>query len=229
MYGISKRKGIVERAGSTAEEALMESTLSRQEFLERTDPRKRWKEPMTLSKLIDWMWTPPDSAPRSTVLIRCMVGGVFLWEGILKFVYTNQGVGRFTKIGIPVPALMAHLIAVLEIVGGVLLISGFLTRLIAVPFVVEMVVAMLSTKVALYFGTSPLPLPPAPPQIGAWAVLHEIRSEYAQIMSALFLLVAGPGPWSVDAILARMRKRGTRTSRGAGSAIQAGNCPVKPE
>jgi len=80
-----------------------------------------------------------------------------------------------------------------------------------------MVVAMLSTKVALYFGTSPLPLPPAPPQVGAWAVLHEIRSEYAQIMSAIFLLVAGPGPWSVDAILARVRNRGTRTSRGAGS------------
>src|SRR3989475_3505290 len=34
--------------------------------------------------------TPPDSAPRSTVLIRCMVGGVFLWEGILKFVYTRS-------------------------------------------------------------------------------------------------------------------------------------------
>ena len=207
----------------------MEGTTSRQGFPQRADSRVTRKDRMSLPKLIDWMLTPPDSTPRSTILVRCMVGGVFLWEGILKFVYTNQGVGRFTKIGIPVPALMAHLIAVLEIVGGALLISGFLTRLIAVPFVVEMVVAMLSTKVALYFGTSPLPLPPAPPQIGAWAVLHEIRSEYAQIMSALFLLVAGPGPWSVDAILARMRKRGTRTSRGAGSAIQVGNCPVKPE
>src|SRR4029453_11427962 len=95
----------------------------------------------------------------------------------------------------------------LEIVGGALLISGFLTRLIAIPFVIEMVVAILSTKVALYFGTSPLPLPPAPPQIGTWAVLHEIRSDYAQIMSVIFLLVAGPGPWSVDATRARVRTR----------------------
>src|SRR4029453_4337635 len=94
----------------------------------------------------------------------------------------------------------------LEIVGGALLISGFLTRLIAIPFVIEMVVAILSTKVALYFGTSPLPLPPAPPQSGVWAVLHEIRSDYAQIMSVLFLLIAGPGAWSVDAILARGRR-----------------------
>src|SRR5262249_55061876 len=202
----------------------------RQVFVERTDPtdlKIRRNDPMSLRKLIDWMLTPPDSAPRSTILIRCMVGGVFLWEGILKFVYTNQGVGRFTKIGIPAPELMAHCVAVLEIVGGVLLISGFLTRLIAIPFVIEMVVVILSTKVALYFGTSPLPLPPAPPQSGAWAVLHEIRSDYAQIMSVLFLLAAGPGPWSVDAILARLRKRGTRTSSGAGSAIEVGNRSVK--
>jgi len=208
----------------------MDSIIKRQGFVERTDPtdlKIRRKDPMSLRKLIDWMLTPPDSAPRSTILIRCMVGGVFLWEGILKFVYTNQGVGRFMKIGIPAPELMAHFVAVLEIVGGALLICGFLTRLIAIPFVIEMVVAILSTKVALYFGTSPLPLPPAPPQIGAWAVLHEIRSDYAQIMSVLFLLAAGPGPWSVDAILARLRKRGTRTSSGAGSAIEVGNHAVK--
>jgi putative oxidoreductase len=208
----------------------MDSIIKRQGLVERTDPtdlKIRRKDPMSLRKLIDWMLTPPDSAPRSTILIRCMVGGVFLWEGILKFVYTNQGVGRFMKIGIPAPGLMANFVAVLEIVGGALLISGFLTRLIAIPFVIEMVVAILSTKVALYFGTSPLPLPPAPPQSGAWAVLHEIRSDYAQIMSVLFLLAAGPGPWSVDAILARMRKRGTLTSSGAGAAIEVGNRSVK--
>jgi putative oxidoreductase len=163
---------------------------------------------MSIEKFIRWMLTPPLSAPRSTVLIRFMAGGVFFWEGLLKFVYTNQGVGRFTKLGIPAPEFMAHFVAILEIVGGVLLICGFLTRFITIPFVIEMIVAILSTKVALYLGTSPLPLPPSPPQTGLWAVLHEIRSEYAQIMCALFLLTAGPGPWSVDAILARVR-RGT--------------------
>jgi putative oxidoreductase len=160
---------------------------------------------MSARKLIDWMFFPTDSAPRSTVLIRWMAGAVFLWEGILKFVYINQGVGRFTKLGIPFPGPTAHFVAVLEIVGGMLLIAGFLTRVISVPFIIEMIVAILSTKISLYLGTSPLPLPPAPPQVGAWAVLHEIRSDYAQIMSALFLLSAGPGPWSVDAMLARAR------------------------
>jgi putative oxidoreductase len=156
-----------------------------------------------MKRLMNCFLSPPDSAPRSTVLIRLMAGGVFLWEGILKFVYTNQGVGRFTKLGIPFPGPMAHFVAVLEIVGGLLLMAGFLTRFISVPFIIEMIVAILSTKISLYLGTSPLPLPPAPPKVGPWAVLHEIRSDYAQIMSVTFLLIAGPGPWSVDAILAR--------------------------
>jgi uncharacterized membrane protein YphA (DoxX/SURF4 family) len=162
---------------------------------------------VTLRKSIDWLFNPPLSAPSSTILIRLMAGGVFLSEGILKFAYVNQGVGRFTKIGIPEPAPMAHFVAILEIVGGLLLASGFLTRLITIPFVIEMLVAILSTKVALYLGTSPLPLPPAPPQIGIWAVLHESRSDYAQIMCVLFLLIAGPGPWSLDGLLALGKKR----------------------
>ncbi len=168
-----------------------------------------------MKRLINWFFFPTLSAPRSTVLVRLMAGSVFFWEGILKFVYTNQGVGRFTKLGIPFPGPTAHFVAVLEIVGGLLVMAGFLTRVISVPFVIEMIVAILSTKISLYLGTSPLPLPPAPPKVGAWAVLHEIRSDYAQIMSVLFLLIAGPGPWSVDAILARLRTLRTTAGHAA--------------
>jgi len=99
------------------------------------------------------------------------------------------------------PETLAPAIAVLEIVGGLALIAGVLTRPFAVLFIGEMIVAMLSTKISMYLGTSPLPLPPVPPQVGIWAVLHEVRSEYAQIMSAIFLLISGPGPWSLDASL----------------------------
>jgi uncharacterized membrane protein YphA (DoxX/SURF4 family) len=156
---------------------------------------------------MEWLWVPPLTAPRATILIRSMAGSVFLWEGILKFVYVNQGVGRFTKLGFAFPELTAQFVGVLEIVGGILLITGLLTRVTAIPFAIEMVVAMLSTKIALYLRTSPLPLPPVPPQIGIWAVLHEVHSEYAQLMSVLFLLAAGPGPWSVDALIDRARVR----------------------
>lgn len=118
----------------------------------------------------------------------------------------QPGWGTVRLIGIPFPETMATFVALLEIVGGILLISGLFTRLITVPFIIEMLVAMLSTKITMYLGTSPLPLPPAPPKTGMWAVLHEIRSEYAQLMSVTFLLIAGPGPWSIDALLARRRR-----------------------
>ena len=167
---------------------------------------------MDRNKMWHWFLNPPATAPTATVLLRLMAGGVFLWEGILKFVFANQGVGRFTKLGFPAPALTANFVGGLEIVGGLLLIAGLLTRVIAVPFIIEMIVAMVSTKVSMYLGTSPLPLPPVPPQIGLWAVLHEIRSEYAQLMVVIFLLIAGPGRWSLDALLARRKKKESRWS-----------------
>jgi putative oxidoreductase len=178
-------------------------------------------ETRTLHKLAHWTFNPPVDAPASTVLVRCMAGGVFLSEGILKFVYTNQGVGRFTKLGIPFPDLTANFIGCLEIVGGVLLMAGLLTRFIAIPFVIEMIVAILTTKIALYLGTSPLPLPAAPPKIGFWAVMHETRSDYAQILCCAFLFFAGPGPWSLDALWQRRVARDVRHPGQANTVVVA--------
>jgi uncharacterized membrane protein YphA (DoxX/SURF4 family) len=151
-----------------------------------------------------------------------MAGGVFFWEGLLKFVYTNQGVGRFTKLGIPFPHFTGTFIGGLEIVGGLLLLTGLATRLIAIPFVAEMIVAILTTKIALFLGTSPLPLPPAPPKVGIWAVLHEIRSDYAQILTTLFLLVNGPGKWSLDAVLARRSENSAQQRVKPASGLDLG-------
>src|SRR4051812_42566887 len=158
-----------------------------------------------MKNLIEWVLNPPTDGPAATVLLRLMAGAVFFWEGILKFVYTNQGVGRFTKLGFPMPHFTAAADGWLEIIGGILLLTGLMTRLITIPFIVEMIVAMLSTKITLYLGTSPLPLPPVPPQVGFWAVLHEIRSEFAQLSCCAFLLLSGPGRWSIDALLANRR------------------------
>ena len=162
-----------------------------------------------MTKLISWLTQPPTTGPRSILILRLMAGGVFFWEGLLKFVYANQGVGRFTKLGIPFPSETATFVACLEIGGGLLLLSGLATRIIAIPFVIEMIVAILTTKIGVFLGTSPLPLPPSLPKTGFWAVLHEIRSDYAQILVTLFLLINGPGKWSLDALLQRKRSQST--------------------
>src|SRR6516164_11419588 len=98
-----------------------------------------------MRSIFHWFSSPPHDAPKATILLRLMAGGVFLWEGILKFVYVNQGVGRFTKLGMPFPHFTAGFVGYLEIVGGLLLLSGLMTRLIAIPFIIEMIVAILST------------------------------------------------------------------------------------
>src|SRR5215472_7778481 len=122
-----------------------------------------------MKSLLTWHVNPPTDGPASTLLLRLMAGGVFLWEGILKFVYVNQGVGRFTKLGMPFPHFTAGFVGWLEIVGGLLLLSGLMTRVIAIPFIIEMMVAILSTKISMYLGRSPLPLPSTLPQVGIWA------------------------------------------------------------
>jgi len=155
-----------------------------------------------MKTIFNRLFNTPTNGQKEIIILRLMAGGVFFWEGLLKFVYANQGVGRFTKLGFPFPAEMAHFIAVAEITGGLLLLFGLLTRPVAIFFIGEMIVAILSTKVSLYLGTSPLPLPPAPPQIGIWAVLHEIRSDYAQLLTCLFLALIGPGVASLDAKMA---------------------------
>src|SRR3954469_9296594 len=149
----------------------------------------------TIGLLQRWMLQPPLSSPSVTTLIRLMVGAVFLWEAIMKFVFPETlGPGRFSLIGLPAPDIMSPFDAAFEAVCGILLMLGCLTRLAAIPMIIDMIVAILSTKIPMLLGTSPLPLPPVPPMSGFWAVLHEVRSEYAQLLGTLYLLIAGPGP-----------------------------------
>src|SRR5580693_10744950 len=162
-----------------------------------------------MKKIITWFTKPPVAGESSILIIRLMAGTVFLWEGVLKFVYVDQGVGRFTKLGFPFPATTAHLIATGEIIGGLLIIFGLFTRFVSFYFIIQMIVAVLSTKIDLYFGRSPLPMPPAPPKIGIWAVFHEIRSDFAQILTVAYLLINGPGPWSLDALFRKGSRLGT--------------------
>jgi len=165
-----------------------------------------------MKKIIHWFSNPPVMGPASILLIRLITGAVFFWEGLLKFTYPNQGVGRFTKLGFPFPEYTAHFVGTMEIIGGLLILFGLLTRFITFYFIIQMIVAVLTTKISLYLGTSPLPLPPAPPKVGFWAVLHEIRSDYAQIMTSIFLLIEGPGRKSLDYILRKKKLTSIKNS-----------------
>ncbi|GGU91524.1 putative membrane protein [Streptomyces albospinus] len=138
------------------------------------------------------------TAPRSVVLIRLYVGAVFLVEGILKFLREQTlGTGRFGKAGIPAPDFFAALDGVFEILCGVLILAGLLTRLAAVPMVVDMLGALLITKLAILWGGSGV----YHGESGWWDFAHEARLDFAQLCGSLFLLIVGAGAWSVDARL----------------------------
>lgn len=147
------------------------------------------------------------AAPASTLLVRLIVGPVFLSEGIQKFLYPDvNGIGRFAKIGIPSPELTAPFVGVVEIVCGALLIIGLLTRLAAIPLILNMLVAILSTKipVLLGYGFWGFSLRNVP-YYGFWGMAHEMRTDWSMLLGSIFLLIAGAGTLSIDAMLARRR------------------------
>src|SRR5215472_7265861 len=111
-----------------------------------------------------------SSAP--LLLIRGVAGFVFLLEGILKFVTPDKlGVGRFVKIGIPFPQVIGPFVGVIEIACGLLIIFGLLTRLAAVPLIIDMLVAI-ATKVPILIHS------------GLWDMAHEARLDLAMLASA---------------------------------------------
>jgi uncharacterized membrane protein YphA (DoxX/SURF4 family) len=148
------------------------------------------------------------SAPAAVVLIRLMVGGVFLSEGIQKFLFAaDAGAGRFAKIGIPSPELMGPFVGVVEIVCGTLILLGLLTRLAAIALLIDILVAIFSTKVPILlghnfwrFGVSKVAY------YGFWGMLHEARTDLSMLLGLLFLLSVGAGAWSIDGSLASTRR-----------------------
>jgi putative oxidoreductase len=146
-----------------------------------------------------------SNAPAATVLIRILVGAVFLSEGILKFLRPELGVERFTRIGIPAPEVMGPFVGAVEIVAGALVLLGLLTRVAAFALLVDISVAIVSTKVPILLGHGfwlfTLPKPP----YGFWSMAHEIRVDFCMWLGCLFLILVGAGRLSFDALLARRR------------------------
>jgi putative oxidoreductase len=142
-----------------------------------------------LNKFIHTSWLY-NGLDRAIFLVRMMVGCVFLSEGIQKFLFSESlGVGRFIKIGIPAPEIMAPFVSVVEIVCGVLVLIGLITRLAAIPLIINMLVAISTTKIPILL------------EKGFWAMAHEARTDWSMILGSLFLLIVGGGQRSLDGLI----------------------------
>ena len=125
---------------------------------------------------------------KAILLIRILVGWVFLSEGIQKFLFPEAlGVGRFMKIGIPLPQLMAPFVGVTEIICGVLLLVGLFTRLACVRLLIDICVALYSTKIVTFTKN------------GFWGTLHDARTDVSMLLGLIFLLLVGGGTLTLDA------------------------------
>ena len=142
-----------------------------------------------LSRLLD------TNAPGSALFVRVIAGWIFLSEGIQKFLFPDAlGVGRFIKIGIPSPAFTAPFVGIVEIVAGTLIIFGLLSRLAAIALLIDIAVAIVSTKIPMLVHK------------GFWATVHEARTDLAMAFCLVFLLWSGGGIWSVDEYLRCARR-----------------------
>jgi uncharacterized membrane protein YphA (DoxX/SURF4 family) len=134
-----------------------------------------------------WRRLISTDAPASVILIRLMVGAVFLSEGIQKFLYpATRGTGRFEKIGLSAPEFLGPFVGAFEVACGALVLLGLFTRLAAIPLVIIMCAAIWTTKVPILLDE------------GFWAAAHEARTDWAMLLGSLFLLIRGGGKWSAD-------------------------------
>ena len=134
--------------------------------------------------------SPQDSQRRLSsgiLLVRILVGWVFLSEGIQKLLFPAAlGAGRFLKIGIPAPQFTGLFVGVVEIVCGTLLIVGLFTILATMPLFIDIVVAIATTKVPMLLKQ------------GFWATMHEARTDFCMLVGLIAIALLGARALSLD-------------------------------
>jgi putative oxidoreductase len=122
-----------------------------------------------------------------TILLRLIVGLVFLTEGIQKFLFPELlGPGRFLKIGFSHPEFWAYFTASFEIICSTFILLGLLTRLVSIPLLIIMFTAFVTTKWPMLIDK------------GFWIMAHEYRTDFAMTLLLIYLILSGGGKWSVD-------------------------------
>lgn len=139
-------------------------------------------------------------AHRTLLLVRLMVGAVFLSEGLQKFLSPAlRGPGRFADMGWPAPGLLANVVGVVEVACGALILLGLYTRLAAAGTATIMTVAIITTKVPIWMGEGFGPFEVRTlSEYGFWSMAHAMRTDWAMLLGSLILLIAGAGPWALD-------------------------------
>lgn len=123
---------------------------------------------------------------RGTILIRIAVGLIFFTQGILKFGDPHMGVERFSRLGFPHPGFTAHFVGTFEIVCGLLILIGWLTRMASVPLLIIICTAIATTKIPELARSGQ----------GFWYMVSDARTDFAMLMCLAFLLVSGMRPGS---------------------------------
>jgi putative oxidoreductase len=139
-------------------------------------------------------WVPVSS--RAIILIRIGVGLIFSSQGLLKFLDPAMGVNRFTRIGFPHPAFTAHFVGTFEIICGLLVLFGVITRVSAIPLLIVISTAIVTTKIPELFRSNQ----------GFWYMISDARTDFGMFCCLLFLIIAGPGSWSVDGVWSRRKE-----------------------
>jgi putative oxidoreductase len=125
--------------------------------------------------------------PVGLLFVRVVLGGLFVWHGIDKFdVGLSMIEDMFDLWGVPLPGLAAPAVAVIEIVGGLALIAGFMTRVVSMVLGVVMLGALFWVKQDV--GLIPMD--------AAGAEL-----DLAYLAGFVALVCTGPGRFSVDAAI----------------------------
>ena len=126
------------------------------------------------------------------LLIRIAVGVVFLTEGILKFLRPAElGPGRFARIGLPLPHLLAPFVGIVEIVSGAALLLNLYAGEAAVLLLCVSITAIVTTKIPILLGHALGPFAaPKSAGVGVFSFLHEARLDLAMLLSSIAILVA---------------------------------------
>jgi len=145
---------------------------------------------------------------RTTIIIRLLVGSVFFFEGIQKFIFPFRGAERFASIRLPFPEFTALFTGGFEIVCGLLVIAGFLTRASVIPLIIIMLTALFTTKLPILLGTEFAGFALRDlKHYGFLSMIHEARTDLSMLTGSVFLLIKGGGRWSVDLMLSQKSSR----------------------